>query len=60
MFQKIILMIPIEPSNAPTLRRSGRVSRPPEYFIYMGEVFIMIADESSLDPITYEEARECI
>lgn len=42
-------MTPMQPSNTPTLRRSGRNSKPPEFFTYMGEVFTMIADNSDLD-----------
>ncbi len=49
-------MIPMQPSNTPTLRRSGEIQNLLEFFTYMGEVFTMIADDSDLDPATYEEA----
>ncbi|XP_038685738.1 uncharacterized protein LOC119985521 [Tripterygium wilfordii] len=38
------------------LRRSGRVSRPPERFMYFGESVLAVSDELEPDPTSYEEA----
>ncbi|XP_038719865.1 uncharacterized protein LOC120012507 [Tripterygium wilfordii] len=37
------------------LRRSGRVSRPPERFMYFGESVLAVSDELEPDPTSYEE-----
>ncbi|XP_038680941.1 uncharacterized protein LOC119981871 [Tripterygium wilfordii] len=40
----------------PELRRSGRVARPPERFMYFGESVLVVSDELEPDPTSYEEA----
>ena len=44
------------PSSAPVPRRSGRIIRELERFIFLGEAFEVVSKNLESDPTTYEEA----
>ena len=44
------------PSSAPVPRRSGRIVREPDIFMFLGEAFEAVFENSESDPTSYEEA----
>ena len=44
------------PNSAPEPRRSGRIIREPDRFMFLGEAFEAVSENSEFDPTSYEEA----
>ena len=44
------------PISAPIPRRSGRIIREPDRFMFLGEAFEAVSENSESDPTSYEEA----
>ena len=44
------------PNSAPVPRRSGRIIREPDRFMFMGEAFEAVSENLESDPTSYKEA----
>ena len=44
------------PSSAPVPRRSGRIIREPDRYMFLGEAFESVSKNSESDPTSYEKA----
>ena len=44
------------PSSASVPRRSGRIIREPDRFMFLGEAFEAVSENLESDPTSYEEA----
>ena len=44
------------PSSASVPRRSGRIIREPDRFMFLGEAFEAVSENSKSDPTSYEKA----
>ena len=44
------------PSSAPVSRRSGRIIRDPDRFMFLGKAFEAVSKNLESDPTNYEEA----